>query len=199
MGVHGEASGSAGNGVYGEASGIDGWGVYGRATGSGEWGGYFSGGKGLLARPRLGVENFDPQYPIHVGTTTSNGNGAHVTNGGTWVNGSSRTFKTNFQSFDNQMFLEKLSKIDISLWHYIDSDEGQHISPIAEDFYEAFSLGNDKKYISTTDADGVALACIQALHQRILALEKINVEQTEMIRQLSKFSRTSKHLRKGGE
>lgn len=171
-GVYGESSGVAGNGVYGVASGLSGWGVYGRATGSGEWGGYFSGGKGLLARPRIGVENFNPQHPIHVGTTGSNGNGAHVTIGGSWVNGSSRTFKTDFQYFDNQLLLEKLSKINISLWQYKDSDEGRHLGPMAEDFYQAFALGNDEKYISTTDADGVALACIQALYQRILELER---------------------------
>lgn len=183
-GVYGESSGGAGSGVYGEASGAGGygvrgiassaggWAVYGRANGTAEWGGYFSGGKGLLARPRLGVENFDPQHPIHVGTTGTNGNGAHVTVGGTWVNGSSKTFKTDFQYFDNQLLLEKLSKINIPLWQYKDSDEGRHIGPMAEDFYEAFALGNDEKYISTTDADGVALACIQAMYQRILELER---------------------------
>ena len=183
-GVYGESSGVAGNGIYGVASGLSGWAVYGLATGSGEWGGYFSGGKGLLARPRIGVENFNPQHPIHVGTTGSNGNGAHVTVGGSWVNGSSKTFKTNFQYLDNQLLLEKLSKIDISLWQYKDSNEGRHLGPMAEDFYQAFALGNDEKYISTTDADGVALACIQALYQRILELERTNRDQTEMIMQL---------------
>jgi hypothetical protein len=195
-GVYGESTGTAGNGVYGLATGTSGWAVYGRASGSGEWGGYFSGGKGLLARPRLGVENFDPQYPIHVGTTGSNGNGAHVTVGGSWVNGSSRTFKTDFQSLDNQEVLDKLSNIEISLWQYKDSGEGLHIGPMAEDFYRAFALGDDEKYISTTDADGVALACIQALHQRIRTLEKKNSEQAEMIRRLSKYPKIAEYLRK---
>ncbi|MBK8504203.1 MAG: tail fiber domain-containing protein [Saprospiraceae bacterium] len=198
-GVRGESSGTAGNGVYGLATGKNGWGVYGRANGEGEWGGYFSGGKGLLARPRLGVENFNPQHPIHVGTTGSNGNGAHVTVGGSWVNGSSRSFKTDFQSIDNQEILEKLSNIDISLWQYKESNEGHHIGPVAEDFYEAFSLGKDQKYISTTDADGVALACIQALYDRVLVLEETNGEQAEMIRQLSKCSKFAKYLSKNGK
>ena len=173
-GVYGESTGLAGFGVMGLATKTGGWGVYGRANENGEWGGYFSGGKGLLARPRIGVENFDPQYPIHVGTHSGNGNGAHVTNGGAWVNGSSRTFKENFQPIDGNLILEKIRDLDIMKWQYIGSDEGQHLGPIAEDFYEAFGLGHDEKYISTTDASGVALAAIQALYQRIRKLEQNN-------------------------
>jgi hypothetical protein len=34
---------------------------------------------------------------------------------------------------------------------------------MAQDFYAAFQLGEDERYISSVDADGVALASIQAL------------------------------------
>ncbi|NND33009.1 MAG: hypothetical protein HKN76_10490 [Saprospiraceae bacterium] len=186
-GVFGEASGVGADGVQGTASGTGGWGVYGRATGEGEWGGYFSGGKGLLARPRLGVENFDPQHPIHVGTASNNGNGAHVTNGGIWTNGSSRSFKDRFQKIDAQEILVKLSELEISKWTYKNSAEGLHIGPMAEDFYQSFGLGHDERYISTTDADGIALAAIQALYLRLLELEAKNHHlQTKLHRVLSK-------------
>jgi hypothetical protein len=46
----------------------------------------------------------------------------------------------------------------------------RHLGPTAQDFYEVFGLGDDDKYISTVDADGVALAAIQALYE--LAKEK---------------------------
>ena len=190
-GVYGEATGSAGFGVMGLADKIGGWGVYGRATGDGEWGGYFSGGKGLLARPRLGVENFDPQYPIHVGTNSTNGNGAHVTNGGSWVNGSSRTFKEKFQPVNTDIILQKIGNLNITRWQYKDSDEGQHLGPVAEEFYDAFGLGHDEKYISTTDASGVALAAIKAIYHRLQEIEKqyesLLYENRKLTRQINKL------------
>jgi hypothetical protein len=48
---------------------------------------------------------------------------------------------------------------------------------MAQDFYAAFSLGEDERYIGTLDADGVALAAIQGLYA-------INQEQTEVIENL---------------
>ena len=36
---------------------------------------------------------------------------------------------------------------------------------MAQDFHEAFGLGEDDRYISTVDAEGVAMAAIQALYQ----------------------------------
>ena len=194
-GIYGESTGPSGFGVFGYANGQSGWGVYGLANGDGEWGGYFSGGKGLLARPRLGVENFNPQYPIHVGTNTNNGNGAHVTNGGTWVNGSSRSFKTNLRKIDGQQLLEELAALDITRWQYRGSDEGDHIGPMAEDFYAAFGLGDDKKYISTTDGIGVALAAIQTLYRHILILEKENEKQAMIIDQISYQLKSEKEVR----
>lgn len=194
-GVQGVASGLGKNGIFGSgsngadgvvgiATGPGGWGVYGTANLGGEWGGYFSGGKGLLARPRLGVENFDPQYPIHVGTNTSNGNGAHVTNGGSWVSGSSRTFKEDLQDINPGQVLDKISSLKISRWKYINSDEGEHIGPMAEDFFEAFGLGDDEKYIASTDADGVALIGIQALHDMIRQLKKEITRQDIILEKL---------------
>ncbi len=48
---------------------------------------------------------------------------------------------------------------------------------MAQDFYAAFGLGEDERYIGTLDADGVALAAIQDLYA-------INQEQTEVIENL---------------
>ena len=44
------------------------------------------------------------------------------------------------------------------------------MGPTAQDFRAAFGLGEDDKHISTVDADGVALAAIQAIYR--LSLEK---------------------------
>jgi hypothetical protein len=39
---------------------------------------------------------------------------------------------------------------------------------MAQDFYAAFGLGESERYISTIDADGVALAAIQGLYGLVL-------------------------------
>lgn len=43
----------------------------------------------------------------------------------------------------------------------------RHIGPTAQDFYAAFGVGEDEQHISMVDADGVALAAIQALYQLV--------------------------------
>jgi len=48
------------------------------------------------------------------------------------------------------------------------------VGPLAQDFYEAFRLGEDDRYISTVDADGIALAAIQALRRQVKDLKNEN-------------------------
>ncbi len=38
---------------------------------------------------------------------------------------------------------------------------------MAQDFYAAFKLGEDSRHITTVDAEGVALAAIQALYKKV--------------------------------
>jgi hypothetical protein len=95
----------------------------------------------------------------------SDGNGAHVTVGGVWTNGSSREFKHGFAPVDKSEILEKLAQLPVTQWQYHGEDGVQHIGPVAEDFRAAFGLGHDERYITTIDADGVALAAIQGLYE----------------------------------
>jgi hypothetical protein len=56
----------------------------------------------------------------------------------------------------------------VSSWRFkTESEEVRHIGPTAQDFEAAFSLGNDDRYINSGDADGVALAAIQGLNQKL--------------------------------
>lgn len=48
----------------------------------------------------------------------------------------------------------------------------RHMGPMAQDFSAAFGLGEDDKHISTVDADGVAFAAIQGLHQMMRQKDK---------------------------
>jgi hypothetical protein len=110
-----------------------------------------------------------PNHPIHVGDSTiaNSGNGAHLTTGGVWTNGSSRLFKEGFSSIDSGAILDRVLALPVLQWRYKGDDPALHLGPIAEDFKAAFGLGGDERYIGTVDADGVALAAIQGLNRKL--------------------------------
>jgi hypothetical protein len=143
---------------------------------------------------RLGINRDDHNaggivYPIHVGTSTSNGNGAYLTAGGTWTNGSSRTFKENFQPLHSLDLLSKISSLPVNAWQYKGSDE-RHIGPVSEDFVQAFDVGTvrnglrDNKYLSPGDVAGVALAGVKELILRNQKLTQQNQELREILEEL---------------
>ncbi len=103
-----------------------------------------------------------PFFPLHMSS------GAHVSTGGTWTNASSRTLKENFEPVDQRAILGQLMEMPISRWNYkAEGKEVEHIGPMAEDFAEAFRTGEHDASIATVDADGVAIASIQALYEII--------------------------------
>lgn len=114
-------------------------------------------------------------YSFQVGTSSNNGNGAYLTNGGTWTNASSINLKENFQEIDGDDLLRKITKLAINKWNYKGTNE-HHIGPFAEDFKELFKLGidEDDQHISTIDASGIALRAIQELIIRNDILRKEN-------------------------
>jgi hypothetical protein len=107
-----------------------------------------------------------------VGTSSINGNRAYLSNGGTWTNTSSRLVKEGFQSVDALGILHKVLNLPISTWRYTGSNEGEHLGPMAEDFFDAFGLGNSSASIATVDTAGVAFAAIQGLHAQTQAQDQ---------------------------
>lgn len=92
--------------------------------------------------------------------------------GGSWQSLSDRNSKENYAPVNLDEVLEKLSSLPISCWNYKSQpDSIRHIGPTAQDFYSAFNVGEDEKHITTIDADGIALASIKALLQKINKLE----------------------------
>jgi hypothetical protein len=88
--------------------------------------------------------------------------------GSSWGTVSDRNAKENFDPTDGQDILERLAAIEISTWNYKAQDSAiRHMGPMAQDFFAAFGLGEDEKRINTVDADGVALAAIQGLNQKL--------------------------------
>jgi len=99
-----------------------------------------------------------------------------------WSTLSSRDLKDNFTTVDGREVLARLAEVPVSSWNYKAQDASiRHMGPMAQDFYAAFDLGESDTSITTVDADGVALAAIQALYElsqeqadRIQALETQN-------------------------
>jgi len=102
---------------------------------------------------------------------------------------SDRNAKTGFASVDRRDILEQLMNVSVTTWSYKHQIPSvRHIGPIAQDFYSAFGLGQDNRYISTVDTDGVALASIQGLYEivqeqerQIKALEAENTAQLDQL------------------
>ena len=110
---------------------------------------------------------------------------------GSLTEGSSRTIKENFQAVDCDEVLAKVVDMEITTWNYKhDEDNIRHMGPVAEDFRDAFSLGENDTSIAAMDKDGVALASIQALNKRLEAREaRIRQLEAELERQATESNR----------
>jgi hypothetical protein len=98
---------------------------------------------------------------------------------GTLSQGSDRNIKQGFTPLDAQEVLRKVATLPIHSWAYTNDPSCRHVGPIAQDFHAAFGLnGNDDKHIATVDADGVALAAIQGLNQKLT--EELKQKETEL-------------------
>jgi hypothetical protein len=88
--------------------------------------------------------------------------------GGSWTAISDRNAKENFQPVNPQAVLDKVTALPLSTWNYkSQATNVRHIGPMAQDFKAAFGLGETETGITSVDADGVALAAIQGLNQKI--------------------------------
>ena len=106
-----------------------------------------------------------------------------------WTNVSDVSRKHRFEAVSGEDILSRLRQVPIQRWSYrADKDSVRHIGPTAQDFRAAFGLGNDERTIGTIDADGIALAGVQALENRsrnqLAAIERLQVENAELRKRL---------------
>ena len=96
--------------------------------------------------------------------------GVHVLSGDTaWSSISDKNAKKNFRPVNGEAVLEKLAAMPLQSWNYKwEADTNTpHLGPMAQDFKAAFYPGRDDKSISTLEFDGVELAAIQGLNQKL--------------------------------
>jgi hypothetical protein len=95
--------------------------------------------------------------------------GCTLAAGGTgWFCASDRSLKDKFNAVSPRAVLEKVAQLPITTW-VIKGYDQLHMGPMAQDFRKAFGLGRDDVTINSTDAQGVALAAIQGLNQKLEA------------------------------
>ena len=115
--------------------------------------------------------------------------GASMAAGGTsWATISDRNAKKNFQLVDVLEVLEKLEHVPVQRWNYKwePDDAVPHIGPVAQDFKGAFYSGRDDKSISTLEFDGIELAAIQGLNQKVEAQKEELAAKQHQIESMEK-------------
>jgi hypothetical protein len=93
--------------------------------------------------------------------------------GGSWSSLSDRAAKQAIEPASGRKVLRKLTSVPVSTWSYRAQDDSiRHIGPMAQDFYKAFGVGEDRRHIASVDADGVALAAIKGLNRNVERLQR---------------------------
>ena len=149
-------------GVFGYSAGKDG--VYGQSTVAAGLYGVSRDGSGVVG---IGQNGYAAEFS---GGRFGRGI-CYFAGGSGWSCTSDRNAKENFTEVDVRKVLQAVVNMPVTRWNMKgDASKTPHIGPVAQDFYAAFKVGNDNKTISTSDAQGVALAAIQGLYQEVQLL-----------------------------
>jgi hypothetical protein len=112
----------------------------------------------------------------------------------TLIQTSDRNAKENFAPVSPQEILNKVAALPITTWNFKTMNDGRHMGPMAQDFYATFHLGGGDTTITSIDPDGVALAAIQGLNQKLeQRLEQKETEITELKARLEKLEALLEH------
>jgi hypothetical protein len=119
--------------------------------------------------------------------------------GGSWTAVSDRNAKENVEPVDALAVLERVVSMPLATWNYKEqADSIRHMGPMAQDFYAAFGLGLGETTIDTIDPDGVALAAIQGVNEKLeQRLAEKDVEIEELRERLERLETLLSEPRKG--
>ncbi len=128
-----------------------------------------------LIANNVGIGTTTPGYPLQVSGSCA---------ATTFVTTSDRNAKEHFKPVNPQEVLAKVAALPVSQWNFKEDRTQDHIGPMAQDFHAAFNLGPDDRHIATVDEEGVALAAIQGLNQK---LEQQNAALAARVEKLEKL------------
>ena len=132
-------------------------------------------------------------------SSTGNTGASLAPGGGSWSSLSDRNAKENFQAVDPQAVLAKVAALPVTTWNYkTQAPTIRHIGPMAQDFHAAFALGEDDTHIPTIDEEGVALAAIQGLNQKLdekdAEIHNLKQQNESLAQRLNKLEAMVKQL-----
>ncbi|MBO2010804.1 tail fiber domain-containing protein [Hymenobacter negativus] len=120
-------------------------------------------------------------FALQVGTNGSNGNGAYLSDGGTWTNASDINLKENIQPVEGAQVLGLIRELPLSRWTYEGTNDEIHLGPMAQDFYRLLHLGLNDTSVSTIDPAGMALVGVQELARQSDALKAENAQLRQQL------------------
>jgi hypothetical protein len=84
-----------------------------------------------------------------------------------------------------------VAALPITQWRFkTEESDVKHVGPMAQDFHAAFGLGAQETAIATVDADGVALAAIQALNRKLMdELNRRDAEHAKLQQRLAELGK----------
>ncbi|WP_368936279.1 tail fiber domain-containing protein [Bacillus sp. SH8-8] len=188
LGISETVNGS-GNGVVGRSVGRR-VGEYGIGVFGEQFNSYDDNGIGVLGKSNRGVGVKAESSGMKATLAVQQGGGGDIIVGGNSSNGfafrvlnngnvqtrgvnltSDKNEKENFSSINTLEILDKVANMPIQSWNYkADTSSECHIGPTAQDFHATFGLnGDDDKHISSVDIQGIALAAIQGLNEKLMA------------------------------
>lgn len=110
-------------------------------------------------------------YPLQVGSTNTNGNGAYLSAGGVWTNGSSREFKENIEPLSAEKALDTVRNLNPVTYAYKVDPNEKHVGFIAEDVPDIVAM-SDRKHLSPMDIVAVLTKVVQEQQKTISELSR---------------------------
>lgn len=139
----------------------------------------------LVGTPDASLRVSNTAYPSTEQVRFEVDSDGNVTARGAITQLSSRSSKEGFVDVDGRSVLERLAGLPIREWNYIGRPEtDRHVGPVAEEFHQAFGLGQDERTISLSDMAGVALAAVKELNAELQRRDQQIAEQERRLRAL---------------
>jgi hypothetical protein len=130
----------------------------------------------------IGVDSVNAENKIQVD------NGGRLTNGGAWVNGSSRELKENIQNLTTDEAVNALNGLTPVKFNYKRQKQEEYLGFIAEDVPELVAMG-DRKGLGTMDIVAVLTKVVKEQQKSIREQQKTISKLEERIAQLEKDSK----------
>ncbi|MBZ0110916.1 MAG: tail fiber domain-containing protein [Thermoanaerobaculia bacterium] len=121
------------------------------------------------ATGQVGFNTTTLSHPLTVGTGGTNGNGAHLTAGGVWTNGSSRDFKNHIVGLETAEAMTTLQGLTPVRYQYNVEPGEEYVGFIAEDVPELVA-SSTRKHLASMDIVAVLTKVVQEQQKTIEAL-----------------------------